>query len=168
MKMTGLGAGVIGLSSVASAWSLIQPSSQGTSEIDADLVDGENADNLGPSSTQNFSPSKSGYISNIVSSSNSSGGSTSSKSGFWIANKASFSASNDGYNGTISSSFTVTFADGSTVNESFSLSNGESNSGEFSFGGTYPVIKVKVSAGNYSSASLDLHCRATPPHSHNI
>jgi hypothetical protein len=43
LKMAGLGAGVIGLSSATSAWSILQPSSQGTSDIDADTVDGSEA-----------------------------------------------------------------------------------------------------------------------------
>jgi hypothetical protein len=43
LKMAGLGAGAIGLSSATSAWSILQPSSQGTSDIDADTVDGSEA-----------------------------------------------------------------------------------------------------------------------------
>jgi hypothetical protein len=40
MKTAGLGIGALGLSSMTSAWSILQPSSQGTSGIDADTVDG--------------------------------------------------------------------------------------------------------------------------------
>ncbi|MFT4892598.1 MAG: hypothetical protein ACI8Z7_000379 [Candidatus Nanohaloarchaea archaeon] len=43
LKMAGLGAGAIGLSSATSAWSILQPSSQGTSDIDAETVDGSEA-----------------------------------------------------------------------------------------------------------------------------
>jgi hypothetical protein len=46
LKMAGLGAGAIGLSSATSAWSILQPSGQGTSDIDADTVDGSGAAGL--------------------------------------------------------------------------------------------------------------------------
>ena len=49
MKTAGLGIGVLSLSSLTSAWSLIQPSSQGTSDIDADTVDGSQAGDIGSS-----------------------------------------------------------------------------------------------------------------------
>jgi hypothetical protein len=40
MKTAGLGIGALSLSSLTSAWSILQPSSQGTSDIGADKVDG--------------------------------------------------------------------------------------------------------------------------------
>ncbi|MFT4868106.1 MAG: hypothetical protein ACI9LV_000720 [Candidatus Nanohaloarchaea archaeon] len=40
LKMAGLGAGAIGLSSATSAWSILQPSNQGTSDIDATTLQG--------------------------------------------------------------------------------------------------------------------------------
>lgn len=40
LKNIGLGAGIIGLSSFTSAWSVFQPSNQGTSDIDANSVRG--------------------------------------------------------------------------------------------------------------------------------
>lgn len=46
LKMAGLGAGAIGLTSATSAWSILQPSSQGTSDIDTDKVDGSEAADL--------------------------------------------------------------------------------------------------------------------------
>ncbi|MFQ3275430.1 MAG: hypothetical protein ACI9LV_000950 [Candidatus Nanohaloarchaea archaeon] len=40
LKMAGLGAGAIGLTSATSAWSILQPSGQGTSDIDATNLQG--------------------------------------------------------------------------------------------------------------------------------
>ncbi|MFQ3275519.1 MAG: hypothetical protein ACI9SF_000671 [Candidatus Nanohaloarchaea archaeon] len=51
MKTAGLGIGALSLSSLTSAWSILQPSSQGTSDIDADQLDGNDF----PSSTANHS-----------------------------------------------------------------------------------------------------------------
>ncbi|MFB6159084.1 MAG: twin-arginine translocation signal domain-containing protein [Candidatus Nanohalobium sp.] len=46
LKTLGVGAGVLGLASTGAGWSLIQPQSQGVSDIDADTVDGMNASSL--------------------------------------------------------------------------------------------------------------------------
>ncbi|MFT4892639.1 MAG: hypothetical protein ACI8Z7_000420 [Candidatus Nanohaloarchaea archaeon] len=49
LKVLGAGIGVLSLSSLTSAWSILQPSNQGTSDIDAAKVDGKNANDLGKS-----------------------------------------------------------------------------------------------------------------------
>ncbi|WEL19804.1 twin-arginine translocation signal domain-containing protein [Candidatus Nanohalococcus occultus] len=47
LKTLGLGAGALTFSSLVSGWSLIQPQNSGTSEIDADTVDGLHASEIG-------------------------------------------------------------------------------------------------------------------------
>jgi hypothetical protein len=46
LKLAGLGLGALSLSSLTSAWSILQPSGQGTSGIDATSVEGESASNM--------------------------------------------------------------------------------------------------------------------------
>ncbi|WP_414836478.1 twin-arginine translocation signal domain-containing protein [Candidatus Nanohalococcus occultus] len=47
LKTLGLGAGALTFSSLVSGWSIIQPQNSGTSEIDADTVDGLHASEIG-------------------------------------------------------------------------------------------------------------------------
>lgn len=47
LKTAGIGAGLLGLSSLTSAWSIIQPQNQGTSNLDAQKLQGNTPNDLG-------------------------------------------------------------------------------------------------------------------------
>lgn len=155
MKTAGLGIGALSLSSLTSAWSILQPSNQGTSDIDADQLDGNDF----PGSTAKHSD-RSPYSRQKVGEVTTDTTSSTTKE-LTICQKAE----EVGLGSAASSSNEVTFyymEDGQNGPNSITLTGG----GNFhSFSGEPLVIRAVANAG---TSPVELKFVYTKEHSHSI